>query len=382
MAVFDKLISGLESDGSSFAEKGRILGYAANVLDDIGDRLADDDRTALADFAFREADGIQRDLSSAADYREKDAVLNYFESLMTVVQKLYPVASNIPEAELEKMKTLADIAERERYLECAVEEMFGKGTIEKADVEAVVDVAEGITDEFQRGQLYAGIDHFKGKIGNMSDGAVRAIGEYMASEIKRYTEVAALGSDAEAALEYAVDVSRYFPVRDTADALYGALRLGRSNVSYYAVASLLELGRDVPADAVDMLAHDLVYAEMTYGMLKDHGAAKMFPEECTAPEYLAESDMVHWLTYPTELGEQPDAIEYLGKVTYLFKKDVYYIFRFRSDSKNLDDELRGQWLIGWSDCGGGTFSNFDRYDLYAGATPKKTLKNIKKKLLG
>lgn len=102
MAVFDKLISGLESDGSSFAEKGRILGYAANVLDDIGDRLADDDRTALADFAFREADGIQRDLSSAADYREKDAVLNYFESLMTVVQKLYPVASNIPEAELEK----------------------------------------------------------------------------------------------------------------------------------------------------------------------------------------------------------------------------------------------------------------------------------------
>ena len=56
--------------------------------------------------------------------------------------------------------------------------------------------------------------------------------------------------------------------------------------------------------------------------------------------------MVHWLTYPTELGEQPDAIEYLGKVTYLFKKDVYYIFRFRSDSKNLDDELRGQWLIG------------------------------------
>ena len=201
MAVFDKLISGLESDGSSFAEKGRILGYAANVLDDIGDRLADDDRTALADFAFREADGIQRALSSAADYREKDAVLNYFESLMTIVQKLYPVASNIPEAELEKMKTLADIAERERYLECAVEEMFGKGTIEKADVEAVVDVAEGITDEFQRGQLYAGIDHFKGKIGNMSDGAVRAIGEYMASEIKRYTEVAALGSDADAVLE-------------------------------------------------------------------------------------------------------------------------------------------------------------------------------------
>ena len=35
MAVFDKLISGLESDGSSFAEKGRILGYAANVLDDM-----------------------------------------------------------------------------------------------------------------------------------------------------------------------------------------------------------------------------------------------------------------------------------------------------------------------------------------------------------
>ena len=101
-------------------------------------------------------------------------------------------------------------------------------------------------------------------------------------------------------------------------------------------------------------------------------------QEIRLPEYLAKSNLVHWLTYPTELGGEPDAIEYLGKVK---KKDVYYVFRYRSVSDTLSDELKGKWLIGWSSNDGGTFSNFDRYDDFVQKTPEKTLKYIKKKLL-
>jgi len=97
-----------------------------------------------------------------------------------------------------------------------------------------------------------------------------------------------------------------------------------------------------------------------------------------AQEYLAKSNMVRWLVYPTELGKYPDRIELLGKVK---KKEEYYIFRFSSDSENLGDELKGKWLIGWASDEGGTFSNFDLYESYEKKTVEKTLKFIKKKLL-
>ena len=70
-----------------------------------------------------------------------------------------------------------------------------------------------------------------------------------------------------------------------------------------------------------------------------------------------------------------------GKVKYFFKKDVYHVFKFMSDSDNLGDDLKNKWLIGWSSVEGGTFSNFDEYALFEKASVKKTLKNIKKKFL-
>ena len=134
----------------------------------------------------------------------------------------------------------------------------------------------------------------------------------------------------------------------------------------------------IPANIIIALANDIVYADMTYAILKQYGLQSLFPAELSTPEYLAKSDLVHWLTYPTELGKQPDEIEYLGKVK---KKEEYYIFRYISDSDNLGDDLKNQWLIGWSNDEGGTFSNFDLYSDFEQKTIEKTLKNIKKRLL-
>lgn len=130
------------------------------------------------------------------------------------------------------------------------------------------------------------------------------------------------------------------------------------------------------------LAQDLRYAKLVYEMLKESDALEQFPESCAAPEYLAKSDLVHWLTYPTELGKAPEEIEYIGKITYRLKRDVYYVFKFRSDSDTLDETMKNKWLIGWSSEEGGTFSNFEEYALFEKETVDATLKSIKKKLLG
>ena len=146
--------------------------------------------------------------------------------------------------------------------------------------------------------------------------------------------------------------------------------------------SLLALNQEVPQNAIDALAGDLVHAQLIHSTLARFGKEALFPAGLNNPEYLAKSDLVHWLTYPTELGKAPDEIEYIGKITYLFKREVYHVFKYRSDSETLGDDLRGKWLIGWSSADGGTFSNFDEFKKFDLGNPDKTLKNIKKKLIG
>ena len=152
-----------------------------------------------------------------------------------------------------------------------------------------------------------------------------------------------------------------------------------NNINYFAARTLLGEGKEVPAEIILQLANDLVYADNTYSMLSALGKEALFPKELANVEYLAKSNMVNWLVYPTELGKEPDDIEYLGNVEV--KKEIYHIFRFRSDSDNLPENNKNVWLIGWSNGEGGTFSNFNLYSEYEKSTVEKTLKNIKKKLL-
>jgi hypothetical protein len=203
------------------------------------------------------------------------------------------------------------------------------------------------------------------------------LSEYIISELKRYIHTA-LDETIINNLEFACDISKYFINDSIVPLLYDILKIGKNNINYYAVSTLLNAGQAVPADAVEALAKDLVYADMTYSLLDSYGLMSLFPKEFSDPVYLAKSDLVHWLTYPTELGKEPEQIEFIGKVK---KKEDYYVFRYISDSDNLGEDLQGKWLIGWSNAEGGTFSNFDLYSDFEKKTPEKTLKNIKKRLL-
>jgi hypothetical protein len=200
--------------------------------------------------------------------------------------------------------------------------------------------------------------------------------------MERWTKTNSFDEEAVNVLELASDVCKFFADEKMVEMLYKIIKLGYGNVSYYAVESLLYLKKDVSKEDILSLAKNREYAALTYELLKKYGKLALFPLEYSKNEYLAQSDLIHWLTYPTELGKIPDEIEYMGKITYLFRKDIYYVFKYRSDSDTLSDDLKNEWLIGWSSDTGGTFSNFDKLSSVDQGSVQKTLKFIKKNIIG
>jgi hypothetical protein len=239
-----------------------------------------------------------------------------------------------------------------------------------------------LTDVYQKGKLFQGLLHFKNDIKEMTGGAKDALADYIAAELDGLLKKKdSLTDDEDTILEIAADVCQYFLSDKITSILKEMLTLKRANISYYAVGSLLAGKNEIDPSAIAHLAQDLGYANLTYYLLKKHGLIKLFPKEFSNDEYLAKSDMVHWLMYPTELGKAPNAIELLG--TAKVKSELFYIFKFISGSDTLDDETKNEWLIGWSsNDGGGTFSNFDKLSDFEKENPKKTLKHIVKELIG
>ena len=228
--------------------------------------------------------------------------------------------------------------------------------------------------------LFLGLAHHQQEMSKLDGDAEQAMADYIVGETRRL--MALEGDDAWNTLELIADVSKYFADDNVIAALKDLLRLGRNHINAYAVDTLCGFGIDVPQSVIEALARDLEYANTTYHILQRQGKTALFPAECATEEYLAKSDMVRWLTFPTELGKAPDEIVYIGKIKQLFKKEVFHVFKYRSDSDTLEDALKNKWLVGWSSNEGGTFSNFDEFAPFEKEPTEKALKLIKKKLIG
>ncbi len=242
-----------------------------------------------------------------------------------------------------------------------------------------MSIAKPIKDDYQRGMLFQGLLEHKDKIKNMSADAKSAIAEFTESELERLLSEKDLSDDAVNIIEFAADVSKYFITGKILDMLEKAMSVVDNQIRYFILETLLDNNRQVSADVIKEIAGDLSYANLLKNVLVKYGKTNLFPKEYDTPEYLAKSDLVHWLCYPTELNQKPDEIELLGKATV--KKEDYFIFKYKSDSDNLTDELQNVWLIGWSGSQGSTFSEFDKLSDFEKKTPEKTVKYITKKLL-
>ena len=372
-----KSILAAVSEAEDHTLKTRLCEYLNNYLS--SQKLDADDRQAIVEFVLAELRLLIRSIPAAPDYRSKDGLMAYEDQLMGMLMKACPDPRTLSPEQVETIKEIVGVIEAEQFFENAVNKLFNQETVYPAYVEQLLNTHRQLDDEYQKGQLYNGMLHYKDKLATLSDECKALFGNHVAAEAARYLADAP-AEQAMNNLELMVDVAKHVPTDALVEQIYAVMRLGRSNVNYYAMDTLLSVEREVPALVIETLANDLTYADMTYHSLCQHGKAELFPPELATEEYLSKSDLVHWLTYPTELGKEPDEIEFLGKVKV--KGENYRIFRYKSDSDNLGDELKNKWLIGWSGDEGGTFSQFDEYALYEQKTPEKTLKYIKKKLIG
>lgn len=367
------------SASNDYDEKNQMLTLLLTAIRSKRFKPKKHEKEMLSDFAFSEIKNIIAAAKAADSYREKSLIFRYGDTFYYIIMAVHRSPAELSPEKIALTKELASLMEHELYIENRMEAMFSQQIISTADVDGMLRRLCETKDEYEKGLFYAGLLHYRDKLSALLETSKRAIAEHMEKEMARY--IAEYGSDEELshALEVLCDACAYFLNDSITALLYKALELRQNNVSMFAARTLLGAGKDVPADTVTALAEDLVYADRFYHALTACGKEALFPDELRDEVYLAKSDLVQWLTYPTELGKAPDEIEYLGKAE--FKDENFFVFKFKSESDTLGDDIKGKWLIGWSGSEGGTFSNFDEYEKFDKGTPEKTLKYIKKKLL-
>ena len=360
-----------------YSDKSKLLYILVTNLSAKKSKLASADRKTFSDFIFEEVDSLLRQIPEAQSYKEKDFLFEYEDRLLNAVMVCHPSSDALSREQKDSLEALVNLVEKERFLENMINEIFAQKQNDPENVSYMLAMTKLAQDEYHKGKLYQGLLHYQRSIFRLPAESRDLIGAHIQSELNRYI-ANPLTPDIENNMELICDICRYFGKDRFAEPLKQVLWIGNISVRFYAVATLLVFNCEIPQRILYDLATDMEYASLTYGLLKRYRKAKLFPSEYAYAEYLAQSDFIRWLTHPSELGKLPDEIEYVGQVR---KGGVYYVFRFRSDSENLSDELRGEWLIGWSGPHGGTFSNFDVYNDYAQESTEKTLKYIKKKLL-
>lgn len=106
-----------------------------------------------------------------------------------------------------------------------------------------------------------------------------------------------------------------------------------------------------------------------YRLLKSFNAELLFPQELYTFEKGAESDLVNWLLFPTELDTIPSKIEFLKKIDH--SKDgtifTYYVFQFRTKEPHW--AAKNGWMIGVV---GPYFKNSNPYDWTNGTFSRLT----------
>jgi hypothetical protein len=114
-------------------------------------------------------------------------------------------------------------------------------------------------------------------------------------------------------------------------------------VALWGAVGLARLGVDPPADTLERVAASARCRVPLFRALEELGLLRFFPSASLTQEALAESEMVQWLLYPTELDAVPQAIELVGTAELALADGLadLYVFRFRAEAAD-------EWLVGWS----------------------------------
>ena len=383
MPEIEKLIQSINAESGDYEAKTQLLNLLINILRRLKGKISRKDAETINAFTLTElkrlVPAVQNKIDANAPYKEKNVLFEYRDILLSLFMISSGGPQNVKQDEIELIDSLNELIRKETVVENAVIKLFDHSTIVKSDVDVFVKSVEYIYDIYQIGIIYSGLFHYREKIAKFEADAKTALADFIVKNINSVLERDA-DEDVLLLLEYAADICVYFPCNEIINLLQRILKTQFNRPRYYAVDSLLTLKAPVDKSTVCELANDPSVASLLYSCLAKHGKLDLYPKELINEEYLAKSDLINWLSYPTELGKMPNEIELIGKAK--IKKAIYHIFKYTSDSDTLTDDLKNKWLIGWS-CieDGGTFSNFDKLSDYEKNTPEKTVKYITKKLI-
>jgi hypothetical protein len=160
-------------------------------------------------------------------------------------------------------------------------------------------------------------------------------------------------------------------------------------LKYHALAYQLKAGNPPELGLIDDVAKSAEMRRKLAGALYEAGHFELLDEKWRTQEAFAESDMVCWLTHPSELCAVPDQIEPLGKLPFLTDdvvEGLLYVYRFRVDEPHW--AAKDGWMVGWAGpypvtgpleyAGGYTFSKFETWDPRAALEDQVDVEELRK----
>jgi len=150
-----------------------------------------------------------------------------------------------------------------------------------------------------------------------------------------------------------------------------ALDFTDTRIKYFAILALNEFGEELNVKDVEDIANHPEMRGALVARLQGTHRFSLIPSTLTSQLALAESNLVDWLTFPTELNSVPDEIKFLKKAKAEGQAgQEMYFFRFRIDEPHW--AAKDGWMIGWSGPfsregppqlrGTDTFSEFEKWD--------------------
>ncbi len=119
-------------------------------------------------------------------------------------------------------------------------------------------------------------------------------------------------------------------------------------LKFFAATSLLRLGQHVSPDILNTIAREAEIRNFFYDNLVEQGKQNLYPAAYKSQLYFAESNMVNWLLYPTELGRTPDEITLVKIFTVDFPEEGpsdFYLWKFKTSDPIWKDS---GWIAGMS----------------------------------
>jgi hypothetical protein len=167
-------------------------------------------------------------------------------------------------------------------------------------------------------------------------------------------------------LEWLLDIFRDMEHPTIPDIVSRACELPAPMIRLFGAACAIARGEPVPETLLEDLADQPSMRYRLWRLLEQVDQLDRFPRRFAGQPHLAEAEMVHWLEFPTEMGQAPDEIELLSTVDSKTGQR-FFCFRFRAAAFR-----DGKWFVGVagpysaegrpSMDGAKTFSRFDEWE--------------------